>query len=817
MHYHQLYIHFSVSLFFVFYCWWWCRYYNYHSNYCNNNNNHLLIKLTASKCADKSDSLQFYFLTMWKNSLVEITGRAGKKAARAQLQKATKVVTADERLAQTSAVNRVAPLFSPASDALYASHDDYQNQLKGSVLQSSLEHGNPRLRAGDDSDALLRQAEQLPFLYAQEAFCSLVKAGEIQLALQLVSFWQPRKTGTAKLSHYKAKKELCQAICTLEQLKDSTTLKALISILNDSVKEQAFAQKRFLQAVALTHSRNSFSQLQYKLFAPLGVEVTSDILIYAIEAACRLGQQDGMSVLEKLLLADQCASCAVGEAVPTGTPRLPYSLYRQMEILQAEEKLDDSLIQQACPDLARKLVHPSHYRTVDILSLSVAEAKYIDEHWNVPDSLLPSSLMSDATSSAWRRIMRRVLPQSPALQSVEEKHLLISLLARERNITDVAVEQTRVRLRSRVIGLLKSPQQPVRRFTAAALLKNRHLISSLKISPVEILSIDAQSFYSKGNVDPSLCAFCNFAVRRLCGSGRYQDAARLTWNHLSVDCRATRRLFQTSPSAVDFAVLSMSRAMRDAAAANRAQNWMGQRSLALLRLAAVSGNHVTVLHCVPLCANALECGVSFAAVRDVLSDVFRADEAQKKWALNLVRLCSQSETVLTRPPPARCGAASDFRKLLASVWSMKGKQNDEPLLHSPSRSKQLALWETINDPQANPRLNALMLAAFLSDDVRKSILSCSYLTSSSANISDTKSASVAPSTADDIWSWEVAASIASNCTSPESYQRLLNCLKQRKPTSAESCTKDLDAVSAVLFSELEGHNAVFAAAASAEK
>ncbi|KPA79083.1 hypothetical protein ABB37_05608 [Leptomonas pyrrhocoris] len=744
---------------------------------------------------------------MWKNSLVDITRRAGRKTALPQLQKTVKTVLADGRVSQASALSSAHPIFSPASEALHVSQSDYQHQLKSSILQSSLENDKPLLRTADHSDALLRQTEHLPFSYAQEAFCALMKAGEVQLALQLVSFWQQGDRITSvRLSRRKVTKELRKTIQVLEKLKDSTTLKALINILSDSLKEQVFAQKMSLHAVALTHSRSGSPRVQYKLFAPLGAVATSDILVCAVEAACRLGKKEGMSAFEKILLADQCASSTISEVLPSGTPRLPFPLYRQIETLRVEENLDDRFIHQVCPDIASKLVHPSHYRIIDILSLSIDEAKYIDSNWKIQEILSASSVSSDAPSNAWCRVARRVLPQSPSLQSVEEKQLLISLISHKTQRAEVLQDQTWMNLRSRVIKLLKNSKQPVRRFTAAALLNCKHLVTSLKISPVEIGSVYAQSFYSKGRVDPALCAFCDFAVRRLCRNGRYRDAARLAWNHLSVECPATKSLFHASSTAVDFAVLSMSRAMRDEVAKGNAQNWMGYRSLALLRLAAVSGNSVTVLHCVPICVNAMNCGVPFAAIKQALSCVFSSDDAQRKWAVNLVRLCSQNEIVPAQLLPTRRGVSSDFRKLLTSVCGAKANLNDGLLVHSPSRRRQIALWETVTDPEVNPRLNALTLATFLSEDVRSDILNCSFLLHSPKSaLGDDFARSPAP-TVDDIWSWEVAASIASNCTTPESYRSFLKCLKQRKPKLPVGCSTDLDYFSAVMSSELEGHD-----------
>ncbi|KPI86439.1 hypothetical protein ABL78_4518 [Leptomonas seymouri] len=743
---------------------------------------------------------------MWKESLVDITRRAGKKAALPQLQKVVRSVVVDNHVSQASALRSAASVFSPASEALHSSQNKYQHQLKSSILQSSLENGKPLVRAADSTDALLRQAEQLPFSYAQEAFCALMKAGEIQLALQLVSFWKRDKTTSLKSSRRKVIQELNKTIQVLEELKDSTTLKALINILKDSLKEQVFAQKELLRAVALTHSRNHSPHLQNKLFAPLGVAPTSDALLHAVEAIYRLGKEGGISAFEKLLLADQCTSCTINEITPSGTPRLPFSLYRHIEALRVEEKLDDNFVQQVCPDLVNKFVHPSHYRTIDILSLSIKEAKYIDEHWKVCEFFESSSAKSETTSSAWCRIVSRVLSQSPALRSVEEKQLLVSLIANKGQVEGLLQDQTWVNLRARIIRLLQHSQRPIRRFTAAALLKRKYLVTSLKISPIRIGTVYAQSFYSKGRAGPVLCTFCDFVVRYLCQNGRYREAAGLAWNHLSVECPATRKLFRSSPTAVNFAVLSMSRTMRDAAAEGNAKRWMGYRSLALLRLAAASSNNVTVLHCVPICANAMSCGVPFSAVNEVLYNIFRTDEAQRTWAVNLVRLCSQSESIPMQFSPTRSGVASDFRKILTSSCGVKNNLHEGLLICSPSRSRQLALWKTITEPETNPRLKALMMAIFLSEGVRNDILTCSFLLDPSNGAFEGNSALNHAPTAEDIWSWEVAASIASNCTTTESYRSFLECLKKRKSILPTGCSTDLDSLSAVMLSELEGHD-----------
>jgi hypothetical protein len=747
---------------------------------------------------------------MWRNSLVDITRRAGKKATLPRLQKSTKTITVDKRALPSSTFDKAVTTFSPESDVLYGTHTDLQSQIKISILQSSLENGQPHLRAAEDGDALLRQAQRLPFLYAQQAFCVLMRAGEVQLALQLVSFWQSKKPPNLKVSRRRVKKELEDAIDDLEKLKDFTTLKSFINILSDALKEQTFAQKELFRTVALTHSRELLSNAQYRLFAPLGIDATSDVLQHAILAVYGLGKESGVSAFEKILLADQCASSTISETVPGGSPHLPYSLLRQIEALQAAENIDGSFIHQVCPELTSKLVHPSHYRIIDILSLSADAARYIEKHWKTQGVLSPSSTTIEAIPTAWCRLTHRVLPDSPSLQSVREKQLLISLLAQTGHIADLMHDQTWSNLRAQLIKLLKHAHQSVRRFTAAALLKNRHVATNLKISPAEIGVVYAQSFYSKGKVDPALCAFCNFAVRRLCRNERYREAARLAWNHLSVDCPATQYLFRSSSAALDFAVLSMSRAMRSAAAEGRAKSWMGHRSLALLHLAASYGNNVTVLHCVPVCVNAMDCcGVSFATVSEFLSNVFSTDNSQKKWAMNMIRLCSANETVpMQISEPRRC-VASDFFKFLMDICDSSKSRRGPSIIRSPTRSKQLALWETVHSQEANHCLNGLMIASFLSEAARKEILNCSFLLNSPTSTVKSSGTDNAKLTAEDVWNWEIAASIASNCTSTKNYQMFLKALRCRKAALGFSSSNDFDGLSAVMLSELEGHDSLF--------
>ncbi|CBZ27392.1 conserved hypothetical protein [Leishmania mexicana MHOM/GT/2001/U1103] len=739
---------------------------------------------------------------MWKNTLIEISNRAAKKAALPGLNKLQKTVATDLSISRAYSRESTAPLFSAKSDALRDSRNDYLTHLQSSTLYSSLSTLTPAVRITDESDTLLRSAEGFPFLYAQEAFCVLIKAGEVQNALRLTTFWKYQKPKHLRVARKKVKRELLRTISTLEEVKDALTLKALIDILSAALHEQQLAHKSALQAVSLAHSNACPPFIQYKLFALLGSTATADILVCAAEAACRLDGREGISVLEKLVILDKCASVSVSTAA---TAHLPYQLYRLLESWAAERLLDAKLTEQVCPDLPPKLLHPSHYTTLDILALSAAEARYIQKNW-VSCGLFQPSSDKMGQCSEWSCIMSRLLASSKTLQAVEAKCLLIALICGPAKPAITGDSRSLRAARGNILGLLRNLQPSVRRHAAANLLKKRHLFLALKISPFTTVCVYLQSFHSKNTVDPTLCKICTALLFRLCRAGRYADAARVIWNHLSVECSVTAAHFKKNAMAVEFAVVAVSHAMREACAKKYSRSWMGYRSLALLRAAASASHHVTVMYCVPVCVGALECGVPFAAVNEALSRIFSNDAAQKAWALNLVRLCSDAEVTPTKVRADRCGIAVNIASYLAQMCRLQGNKDGEAVLQGPSRSKQLALWTTLTEPHSNPRLNALMTAVFLDRTARDSIIECTWFPLQSQNTQvfpQKERANEMPLL--DIWNWEVAAAMASNCFRDESFTAFLECLKRRKPSCIRRTSGNSDNVAALLCSELDIH------------
>ncbi|KAG5503407.1 hypothetical protein JKF63_05545 [Porcisia hertigi] len=739
---------------------------------------------------------------MWKNSLIEIGSRASKKAALASTDKLQKKVITDVHLSRACPRNSTGLLFSAQANALVDSRKEYLTQLQSSTLHSSLSTSTPAVRSIDERDALLQSVETFPFLYAQEAFCVLMKAGEVQSALQLTTLWKYQKLKSTRLARKKVKRELLNTICTLKELKDASTLKALIDVLCAALREQQLAHKSALQALSLTYSEAGSPLVQYRLFAPLGVVATTQVLVCAAETACRFRDGEGISMLEKLVILDKCADINI---TTVGTACLSYRLYRLLELWTVEKKIDANFAKQVCPGLSSKLVHPSHYSILDILSLTAKEARYIQKNWISCGFFRPDCSQRQQPSK-WSSILNQVFISSKTLQTVEANCLLLSLIGAPAKHTATGDCRSFDTARTSILRLLGNSQPSVRRHAAMSLLKKRQLLRALQISPFATAYAYLQSFHSKAAVDPKLCKICKALLFRLCRAGRYMDAARVTWNHLTVECPATAAFFKKNVRAVDLAVAAVSQAMREASTKRYGQSWMGYRSLALLRAAASDSHHVTVMHCVPICVGALGCGVPFAAVNEALSHIFGDDVAQKTWALNLVRLCSDTEVTTTKVKVNRCGIATEIASFLAQMCGDQGDQQGKAVLQTPSRSKQLALWTTLTEQHSNPRLNSLMTAVFLDRATRNSILECTWCRhqAQSRGVSPQKE-HASEKYFSDIWNWEVAASMASNCSSGESFTSFLRCLKHRKPHGVSSACSSVDNVTALLCSEMDAY------------
>ncbi|KAK7194200.1 hypothetical protein NESM_000334000 [Novymonas esmeraldas] len=745
---------------------------------------------------------------MWKNTLIEISHRANKRAAPAVLRKAKKAVTTDRSIPRLFKGQNTTPAFATASDAVLNSQSDLKTHLRSSALESSLSGSSPpRLRAADDNVTLLRSAETLPFLYAALAFCALIKAGEVQHALQLTSFWKYQKPKRAAASRRAVKHELLRTIRALEEVKDTATLKVLIDILSAAVREHKAAMRGTLQALSLTHNSTGPCFTQYKLFAPLGAAAAADVLARAAESVCRISGRDGVSSLERLIIMDKCVDVNV---TAEGTARLPFRLYRLFDECTANGLLDAALAERVCPSLPSKLVHPSHYSAADILSLTSAEARYIQTHW-ASHSVFQHVADTGSQPSMWHVLASRALADSKTLQSAEANCLLVSLMSGAKNATQGLDNRAATVARRSIVHLLRNPQPAVRRHTAGTLLKKRHLLATLRISPLATASTFLKSFHTKGDADPALGRLCAAVFTQLCRLGRYSDAAHVVWNHLSAPSPATAALFKANAPAAEHAVVAVCIAMRAECRAKRAQPWMGYRSLALLGVvAAVPSSQITVMHCVSVCSSALACGVPFAAVNEVIRDILGSDPALRAWALDLVRLCSDTETVTTTLKVRRHGLSANVSSYLARVCRSRGGARDEVTLQTPSRSKQLALWGAVTKPTSNPRLNAIMTAVFLDRSARDAILECTWcraLARTKHSPSPREGAKNAPFA--ELWQWEVAAAVASNCTNDESFRSFLGCLKCRKPSGILNSRGNLDSITALLRSEQDAQDTGF--------
>lgn len=715
------------------------------------------------------------------------------------LKKAQKAVAAGISIPHTQPA---ASQFTPQADALLNAGDEFRAQAQYSTLYAKLATSTPTVRASDEREVVLRSAEALPFQYAHEAFCALVKAGEVRGALQLSAFWHYEQRRQPERACRRVHRQLVRTIGALEEFRDAATLNALLDIFSDALKEQNHTQKALLDAVALAPRNGAPRFVQHKLFEPLGPARISSLLVRAAEAVCRVGDKEGMSALEKLIILDKCAESA---SAALGAAHLPYRLCRLLDNWIAQGTVSSKMTGQVCPNLPARLVHPSHYSTLDILSLSMPEARYVRKQWVAQLDFAANGKQSGSAPPSWGDLIRRCLSKSKTLQEVEAKQLLVSLMCTPGKAVAASHERAFHRARHAVVELLRSSQPGVRRKAAATLLNNRHLLVQLRISPVRVASVYLQSFHSVGSLDPAVGRLCRALVTRHSRAGQYEDAARLLWNHLSVDSPASTAFFRSSTAALDQAVVATSRTMHNLAKQSRGQRWMGRRSLALLRVAAAASPHITVTHCVPVCAGALECGAPFASVNEALCDVFANDREQKKWALNLVRLCSQTEAAPRKIAVIRHGLSAIMSQRFAKLCSAQGSRRGEVVLPSPTRSRQLALWTAwAEEKQLNPRLSALMTAAFLDRDVRECILNCSWhepagpRTTLKAAPTPTENQSIL-----DTWTWEVAAGVASNCTREDTLKSFLECLKRRRPQVVSDAGEHMDRVSALLCSEME--------------
>lgn len=737
---------------------------------------------------------------MWKNSLVSISKKACKARIPFSIAKETQQPLQHKIDKPFSLPNSSATLSSNANRLLSLS-TEYQNQLQQSNFYTSLSDHSLEGQTCENEGVLLRNAEALPLTYATESFCILLNAGQVNLAIQLASFWQYKVPKNPVIARRKAKAFLKNSIRTLQQIKDTTTMIALIEMLSDALKEQVDHEKITLQTHALHFCHKCPESIQFKLFAPLGVRTTSELLYQALMATCTAEEIDVTSMMEKLVLMDRAATPQNGYAALLDKVYIPFPLYRFWGQLEASPAFDSSFIEDVCPNLPSKLVHPAEYDIVDILGLSKRDALYIHRNWEA-QSIFGNECHENNSTSRWRRVKSQVSHHSKMFEKAEENAVLISILARK-SVTHGESDLLKKRLRKKVTYLLKASSPALRRYTAFSLLRRKDILKELQISPIPVAAVYAQSFFSKNTVSPMLCRLCSPVIKQCCILGQYKEAARVAWNHLSVNCECNTKLFRSQALLFDYVTVSISKAMFCAVDSGAAQPWMGYRSLALLRIAA-SSTAVTPLHCVPVCVAALGCGTPFAAISETLAYVF-PEKSQQRWVLDLVRVCSEvdvKETYLNLDHPS---ISTSFKSMVSRLSSgQKTKKGDSRILvESPSRSKQIALWSLVNEENSNTRLTALIVSAFLSESVRGNLLNCDYiLAKDSAALPKGNTSTKEACTLTDAYYWEVAASIASNCTTDDSFRTLLNALISKKPSCLESDRSLFDSTTALLYSEL---------------
>lgn len=646
---------------------------------------------------------------------------------------------------------------------------------------------------------VLEKLHSVPHRYAMEAVGVLLRAGRTEEAVQLISGWAAaegplsrRRRSLSRRGRARASGELEATIAQLGELRDAQTLRVVAEVLEATLAEQAAFTGGGRTACAGCSPADKVRLSAFKLMAPLGQQRTRLAYAAAADAICRLSEEDGVFVAEKMALLEKAARVSS----PGSPAAIPPALQRTFaECIESGPLYSEALARSVCEDLPALFASPAEYGARALVDLPMREARRAAAELRSLESLAAPASSSGGLLS----LVSRFLNVSTPLQTAGRNAAILSALTgRESGTPRAAPSQLRLAARSSIVEALHSRSRPERNAVSAALLRRPQLLRALGISPCAVLATYGESFYTVSEANPLMSRMCLRAIPTLVRRGRERDAAKLAWNHLSAQCPATVALLRRDPSAVDFIAAAACRTMREARQSQDA--WMAHRSLALLRTAHAA-NAATPAHIIALCTCALDLGVHFAAVKELVDDLYGARGDTGAWILNCVRVCAESQDESARLHVTRSSLPARIRVALQS-WCggyFGGSSLSRPsflVVQSPSRSKQLALWSMTGEPGANPVLAALTRTLFLDPAARTAFLNCDHFECgwrqrraavghAAPHRSRADPSPRQQQQATRFCAWEVAASVASNCTNDATYERMVNTLFARPALDAE--------------------------------
>ncbi|KAF8297185.1 hypothetical protein TcYC6_0081550 [Trypanosoma cruzi] len=653
----------------------------------------------------------------------------------------------------------------PSTAALHGVSDTWSSAL--AVIKFS--------QSGPQRD-IAWQMHQLPLPLAAQCVAILFEAGQFAMGVELMHSWQHPEARTTIRAKSRATNWMRRTIKTLGVIGDVETLRTVVSVLHQSLMEQKHRLQRqpgpHTNASSSEPSVGVTSEDSYPFLSALGMQRTRLLLVKAVH---ELSMQDEgvVPVYEKLswINATALATRPQGAQSPC---LIPFILQEDfVNVIEPSPSYDENLLQQIGPAFLSGFVHPTQCGPAEILSMPRNEIRCLYKKGIGPSGKL------------WTEVKDLVLPDSHILQQAFQAATLVDalfgpvehILPRHRRGKKRTSELTKnqSQLRSFFISQLRSSRSLSRRRWSCALLRYPRLLQRLNLSPLMVFCESALTFCSfKVHVPFVRC--CMPLLRRLRRMGHDEKAARLVWNHLSVDSPVLALLFKENPWTLEDAVTVICRTMRTGVGMRR-EAWMGHRSLAVLRVAAASGL-LTPAHCIPTCAAALDCGVHFATVQQLVEEVFGHDGDTTQWVLNMVRLTTESHTTRLLVPLESPSHSTRMRSLLRRHAYESNAICSPPSVELcvPSRSKILALWTLVNDEFTSISLCRLICRLFLDEG---SLME-------SNNISE--ATHVGLQGLNNFFCEEVLASIAANCTTERSYVIFMDAiLSRRRLRDAQRC------------------------------
>ncbi|KEG11141.1 hypothetical protein DQ04_02941040 [Trypanosoma grayi] len=701
----------------------------------------------------------------WLKALESVCGRA---AARPPRRTSLLESAVARRLAPATSRNALQqqqqqpPLVAevgPSTAALHRVSSTWSSSL--AVIQFS---------QPDSSCGLTWKMHRLPLQLAAQCVAILLEAGQSATALDVLRCWQPPAVKPRIRAKLHATVKLKKALETLSVIGDVETLRTVISVLHQSVMEQHQKRRsRVSCSSADVATRSSESEEvgeeSYRFFSTLGARRTRVLFVEAVHEL--LLQDESVVPLHEKLTWINAATVATrskksGTQVPYLIPFILQDDFRS--VIEQSPSYDEGLLQQVGPAFASGFLHPTQCSPLDILCTPRSELKRLHKKG------------LDPSGELWAEMKHLVGATSPAVQQGSQIVALIDAVCRadatynlrsgRHRSYPVLTEEQRL-LRRHFVSQLRSPRSSTRREWSRALLRHPRLLLRLGLSPLMVFRVCALTFRSF-RVHTPFARCCMPLLRQLRRVGRDEDAARLVWNHLSVVDPKLAALFAARPLALDDAVavvcLTMRRGVR-----GRRDPWMGHRSLAVLRVAAAA-DLLTPAHCVPTCAAALDCGVHFATVQQIIGEVFGSDSDTARWVLNMVRLTADSHATRLLVPMENLSHTAVMRSLLRRYAYEAATVGSSPSVEVcvPSRSKLLALWTMVNDDVMSVSLRRLICRLFLDEEAQMTVEDMNEMRQPIQHVVNS------------LFREEILASVAANCTTTNSYLIIMNALDSRR-------------------------------------